>query len=135
MGAAKSQHSLSLTLALPWWLHDATVARPVASRSQHNMVLTLVVPEMYPYTLLSATAVPFVTSFLMGGKVMTARKTYDVPLPNLYATPGVHEKADAFNRVQRGHQVNPLFASALVCSDSNAITSAILRICSSRCRV
>ena len=35
---------------------------------------------------------------------MSARKIYDVQYPNLYATPGVHKGADAFNRVQRGHQ-------------------------------
>lgn len=27
-----------------------------------------------------------------------------VQYPNLYATPGYHKEADAFNRVQRGHQ-------------------------------
>ena len=35
---------------------------------------------------------------------MKARKDYDVPYPNLYATPGYHKQADEFNRVQRGHQ-------------------------------
>jgi len=68
------------------------------------MVLTLEVPDAYPWTLLSATALPFVTSLVLGGSVMTARKMFNVPYPNLYATPGVHEKADEFNRVQRGHQ-------------------------------
>jgi len=67
-------------------------------------MLTLDVPDAYPWTLLSATVVPFVTSFVMGGSVMTARKTFKVGYPNLYAVPGVHEKADEFNRVQRGHQ-------------------------------
>ncbi|KOO21818.1 microsomal glutathione s-transferase [Chrysochromulina tobinii] len=33
-----------------------------------------------------------------------ARKKNDVQYPNLYATPGYHKEADAFNRVQRGHQ-------------------------------
>ena len=68
------------------------------------MVLALAVPDQYPWVMLSATAVPFVTSFIMGGKVMSARKKFNVPLPNLYAVPGVHDKADDFNRVQRGHQ-------------------------------
>merc|ERR1712038_280779 len=36
--------------------------------------------------------------------VMKARKKYNVQYPNLYATPGYHDKADDFNRVQRGHQ-------------------------------
>eukprot|EP00964_Phaeocystis_antarctica_P065305 scaffold39376_cov75-Phaeocystis_antarctica.AAC.3 len=35
---------------------------------------------------------------------MSARKKFNVPLPNLYGVPGVHDKADDFNRVQRGHQ-------------------------------
>ena len=68
------------------------------------MVLALALPDRYPYVMLSATALPFVTSFIMGGKVMSARKKFNVPLPNLYAVPGVHDKADDFNRVQRGHQ-------------------------------
>ena len=65
---------------------------------------SIVVPEAYPWTLLSATAVPFVVSQVLGGRVMGARSKFAVPYPNLYAVPGVHEKADAFNRVQRGHQ-------------------------------
>jgi len=40
----------------------------------------------------------------MQSAVMRARKKLNVAYPNLYAVPGVHEKADAFNRVQRGHQ-------------------------------
>ena len=40
----------------------------------------------------------------MGGVVMKARQSMKVYYPNLYATPGHHDKADAFNRVQRGHQ-------------------------------
>jgi len=68
------------------------------------MVLSIEVPDAYPIAVLSATVVPFITSILMGGKVMSARKEYKVFYPNLYATPGVHEKADEFNRVQRGHQ-------------------------------
>jgi glutathione S-transferase len=67
-------------------------------------MLTIEVPDEYPWVLLSATVLPIVTSTIMGGLVMKARTTYKVPYPNLYAVPGVHEKADAFNRVQRGHQ-------------------------------
>lgn len=66
--------------------------------------LTIAVPAAYPYVMLSATVAPFVASTLMSGSVMKARKTYNVPYPNLYAVPGVHEHADNFNRVQRGHQ-------------------------------
>ena len=68
------------------------------------MVLSIEVPDAYPVTLLCATVLPFITSMIMGGLVMAARKTYDVQYPNLYAVPGVHPKADEFNRVQRGHQ-------------------------------
>merc|ERR1712070_37333 len=64
----------------------------------------IVVPDWYPATLLAATVVPFVASTVMGGKVMGARKKYNVQYPNLYGVPGVHDHADAFNRVQRGHQ-------------------------------
>ncbi len=40
----------------------------------------------------------------MAVPVMMARKKFNVQYPNLYATPGFHKNADAFNRVQRGHQ-------------------------------
>ena len=40
------------------------------------------IPNEYAWTLLSATALPFVTSFVMGGSVMKARSTFNVPLPN-----------------------------------------------------
>ena len=68
------------------------------------MVLSVQVPDNYPLVMLSASVIPFVANFMMGGPVMKARKRYDVRYPNLYATPGVHKEADAFNRVQRGHQ-------------------------------
>ena len=41
---------------------------------------------------------------VQAGPVMRARKKFDVQYPNLYAVPGVHKDADAFNAVQRGHQ-------------------------------
>ena len=47
---------------------------------------------------------PTLANFKLMGPVMTARKQYNIPYPNLYAVPGHHDKADAFNRVQRGHQ-------------------------------
>ena len=69
------------------------------------MSFTITVPANYGYTILSTCVGSlFLVPTYMGGPVMTARKDYNVPYPNLYATPGVHEKADAFNRVQRGHQ-------------------------------
>ena len=66
--------------------------------------MSLQVPPNYGYVLLSCVVSPFVTTFVMGGNVMAARKKYNVTYPNLYATPGFHKDADAFNRVQRGHQ-------------------------------
>lgn len=68
------------------------------------MVLSLTIPDHYGYVVLSCLVGHFVTSTCLGGMVMQARKRLDVPYPNLYATPGFHKEADAFNRVQRGHQ-------------------------------
>eukprot|EP00814_Leptocylindrus_danicus_P018204 CAMPEP_0116025564 /NCGR_PEP_ID=MMETSP0321-20121206/13146_1 /TAXON_ID=163516 /ORGANISM="Leptocylindrus danicus var. danicus, Strain B650" /LENGTH=152 /DNA_ID=CAMNT_0003497827 /DNA_START=39 /DNA_END=494 /DNA_ORIENTATION=- len=65
---------------------------------------TINVPSTYGYVILTCVVAPAVTSIIMGGVVMKARKAMNVPYPNLYATPGHHDKADAFNRVQRGHQ-------------------------------
>ncbi|KAL7490790.1 hypothetical protein ACHAWT_000323 [Skeletonema menzelii] len=68
------------------------------------MSLSIAVPSSYGWVILGAGIVPVVTSMYLGGVVMKARKEYDVQYPNLYATPKFHEKADQFNRVQRGHQ-------------------------------
>ena len=62
------------------------------------------VPYEYGFVILSAVILPTLTNIFLGGPVMKARKDLNVPYPNLYAVPGVHEKADAFNRIQRGHQ-------------------------------
>jgi glutathione S-transferase len=65
---------------------------------------------------------------------MKARKQYSVDYPNLYATPGYHKEADAFNRVQRGHQAVlveslPSFTvSALVAGVYYPITMSITGI-------
>ena len=66
--------------------------------------VSLQVPQNYGYVLLTCVVGPFVSYTLMGGNVMAARKKYNVDYPNLYAAPGFHKEADAFNRVQRGHQ-------------------------------
>ena len=69
------------------------------------MGYTIQVPDKYGYVILSCAVVPMIASnFIMGGAVMKARKKFNVQYPNLYATPGYHDKADDFNRVQRGHQ-------------------------------
>ena len=78
--------------------------------------ISLQIPQHYGYVILTCVVCPFVTSGVMGGVVMSARKKFGVDYPNLYATPGFHKEADAFNRVQRGHQnmfeVLPLFIAA-----------------------
>ncbi|KAL7502900.1 hypothetical protein ACHAXN_000767 [Cyclotella atomus] len=61
------------------------------------------VPEHYGWVVLGSGILPVVTSMVLGGDVMAARKKYDVQYPNLYAPPG-NKNADSFNRVQRGHQ-------------------------------
>ena len=66
--------------------------------------MSLTVPSNYGYTILGCAVAPFIAGFINSTFVMKARKTYKIPLPNLYAVPGFHKDADAFNRVQRGHQ-------------------------------
>lgn len=68
------------------------------------MVLSIDIPDKYPLVLLCNAVLPSFVNFYLSSKVIVARKKFKIPLPNLYATPGVHEKADEFNRVQRGHQ-------------------------------
>ena len=68
------------------------------------MVLTITVPNEYGWVVLGAGIGSIVCNMVLGGPVMKARKELDVPLPNLYATPGVHKHADEFNRIQRSHQ-------------------------------
>ena len=66
---------------------------------------TIQVPSTYGYVVVaSVIGCGFVTSTLMGSKVMEGRKKYNIPYPNLYAVPTVHDHADEFNRIQRGHQ-------------------------------
>eukprot|EP00977_Amphora_coffeiformis_P022669 scaffold11185_cov205-Amphora_coffeaeformis.AAC.3 len=62
------------------------------------------IPDRYGYVILTCLVGQVVTNTYLGGSVMQARTKYNVPYPNLYATPGFHKDADAFNRVQRGHQ-------------------------------
>jgi glutathione S-transferase len=66
-------------------------------------MVSIQVPDNYGYVILSCVVGQFVASTYMGVQVMLARKTLDVPYPNLYATPGFHKHADEFNRLQRGH--------------------------------
>lgn len=61
------------------------------------------VPDSYGYVLLSCLVGHLVANTMMSGAVMEARKTFQIGYPNCYATPGYHDKADEFNRVQRGH--------------------------------
>ena len=68
------------------------------------MIYTLEVPNTYGYVVLGAGVGSVICNIVLGGPVMKARKQLDVPLPNLYATPGVHKNANEFNRIQRSHQ-------------------------------
>ena len=43
----------------------------------------------------------FVYGMMAAQPVMKARKQFDVKYPNLYAVPGHHKNADAFNGIQR----------------------------------
>ena len=69
-----------------------------------EMMMTLQLPEGYIFVVLACVFLPTIMSLLMGAVVMMARKKHSVLYPNLYAVPGLHEEADAFNRIQRGHQ-------------------------------
>jgi glutathione S-transferase len=71
----------------------------------HIMTITLTVPDKYGYVILTTCVWSlFLVPSYMGMGVIKARDQFKIPLPNLYATPGYHKEADAFNRIQRGHQ-------------------------------
>ena len=111
--------------------HNSTPL-PLCTYYTYTMV-SLDVPDSYGYVVLGAGVLPCLTGMFLSGAVMKARKgkrfhrlgpispapiptsvshcpfllhctDYDVQYPNLYAVPKVHKDADAFNRVQRGHQ-------------------------------
>jgi glutathione S-transferase len=65
---------------------------------------TIQVPSAYGLVLAANIVGLLFTNGYLGAKVMAAREKFNVPYPNMYATPGYHKEADAFNRVQRGHQ-------------------------------
>ena len=46
---------------------------------------TITLPSYYPAVMLTVGPIMFITSFLMGGKVMGARTKYKIPYPNLCA--------------------------------------------------
>eukprot|EP00525_Craspedostauros_australis_P010598 CAMPEP_0198109164 /NCGR_PEP_ID=MMETSP1442-20131203/1175_1 /TAXON_ID= /ORGANISM="Craspedostauros australis, Strain CCMP3328" /LENGTH=151 /DNA_ID=CAMNT_0043764689 /DNA_START=133 /DNA_END=588 /DNA_ORIENTATION=+ len=68
------------------------------------MTFTLDIPSAYGWVVLGAGIGPLIANIMLAGPVMQARSRLNVQYPNLYAVPGVHEKADEFNRVQRSHQ-------------------------------
>lgn len=91
---------------------------------------SITVPSAYGYTILTCAVLPYFVSFGMGGMVMSARKKYNVPYPNLYATPGFHKQADEFNRAQRGHQsmfevLTGFTALSLIGGMKHPITTAV----------
>jgi glutathione S-transferase len=96
---------------------------------------TITIPTNYGYVLLSSVIViGFIIPMYLGSAVMDARKKYNVPYPNLYATPGYHKDADAFNRVQRGHQnmfesLSSIVAMALIGGIKYPIACCCLALC------
>eukprot|EP00549_Striatella_unipunctata_P021533 CAMPEP_0118707064 /NCGR_PEP_ID=MMETSP0800-20121206/20958_1 /TAXON_ID=210618 ORGANISM="Striatella unipunctata, Strain CCMP2910" /NCGR_SAMPLE_ID=MMETSP0800 /ASSEMBLY_ACC=CAM_ASM_000638 /LENGTH=151 /DNA_ID=CAMNT_0006609773 /DNA_START=54 /DNA_END=509 /DNA_ORIENTATION=- len=97
------------------------------------MTYSIQVPNEYGYVILTCIVGPMVSSLYMGGVVGGARKKYNVPYPNMYATPKHHEKADEFNRVQRGHQnffenVTSFSVAALVGGLKHPYTCAVYGI-------
>ena len=68
------------------------------------MTVTIQVPEDYCYVLMTTVFLHLFTNMFLSSRVMAGRKAYKVEYPHLYATPGFHNEADGFNRIQRGHQ-------------------------------
>eukprot|EP00536_Pseudo-nitzschia_multiseries_P009610 jgi/Psemu1/306659/fgenesh1_kg.272_\ len=68
------------------------------------MTFTFTVPNEYGWVVLGAGVGSYVCNMFLGTAVMKGRSQLNIPYPNLYATPGYHEKADEFNRIQRSHQ-------------------------------
>lgn len=98
------------------------------------MSLTISVPQYYGFVVLGAGVLPFVTNMVVSGPVMAARKRLDVPLPNLYATPGFHKHHEEFNRIQRGHQnmletVNQVVVMTLLGGLKHPIVATIGIVC------
>merc|ERR1712021_143518 len=75
-----------------------------AKKERQETMVAIEVPDHYGWVVLCAGICPTITNIYLSSYVMTARKKHDVQYPNLYAVPGLHKTADAFNRVQRGHQ-------------------------------
>jgi hypothetical protein len=59
--------------------------------------------------------------------------THSTSQPNLYATPGFHKEADAFNRIQRGHQA--FFEHQVVAAFASLIGGLQYPIASSVCSI
>jgi len=49
--------------------------------------ITLRIPDEYAFVIVTSCIVPTMTNIFLGGPVMQARKTFNIPYPNLYATP------------------------------------------------
>ena len=68
------------------------------------MSFSLEVGRYFGYAILIWVPGHYLLNWILGAKVGSARKALDVPVPNLYATPGKHKHANEFNAIQRGHQ-------------------------------
>jgi hypothetical protein len=90
------------------------LARVIFSGAQPSFLKQLsTFRSEYGYVIIGSVIVPTIGLMMMGGNVMEARKKYNVKYPNLYAVPGVHKDADAFNQ----H-----FLQSLPCSSSVALS-------------
>ena len=84
------------------------------------MSTTITLPDHYGLVILCNVCGPFIVSgVILAGRVMAARTLHNVKYPNLYASPGHHDKADEFNQVQRGHQ--NMFETAVGASNISQI--------------
>lgn len=68
--------------------HSVTLLkRSSINRTRNTMPISIEVPDNYGYVILSCVVGQMFTAMYMGGPVMEARKKFNVPYPNLYATP------------------------------------------------
>jgi glutathione S-transferase len=101
---ASEQRTLQQKLVFPSFSACSLAFRVVHEVDCGMSFTTVQVPSAYGLVLGANIVGILVTNAYLGSKVMAARTKFNVPYPNLYATPGYHKEADAFNRVQRGHQ-------------------------------
>lgn len=69
------------------------------------MKVSITIPKSYGYVILSTViGCLFVSPTMMKALVVHAGSACGVFYPNVYASPGYHKHAEAYNRLLRGHQ-------------------------------